>query len=556
MKAAIYARYSGDKQREASIDDQVRNCTQYAGREGLQVVQVYHDKAMSGASAARPGYQSMLAAATQSEFGVLLVDDLSRLSRDDIEMKRVLRKLVWQGMRIVGVSDGYDSARKGHKIHAGFKGLMNEMFLDDLRDRTHRGMTGQAIKGFNCGGRTYGYKNVPIEDPERKDAYGRPAIVAVRYEIDPVQAEVVKRIHEWYAAGLSYRDIAIELNRGRIPSSRGSSWAMTAIKVILENEMYDGRLIWNRKEWVKNPETGKRTYKERPREEWIVTENQQLRIVDENTVRMVRRRQKKNREAYTADHIKPLTQRYLFSGILACAHCGGNFIIVGQGRYGCANYKTRGSEACSNTVTVSRHIVEKRILQGIKDELLRPGHLENFKKKAAQLITEHNASGHADTLKQQLKEAQRERDNIMAAIRQGIVTDSTKSALETAEATVQEIGGKLKSASNIACMLPRAVERYKEAVKHLEEEFGGHVHQAREIIKSLVGEKIKIHRRGDHLEAELQDNTMAVLAANSSDLGGCGGRICTESNFISLEPRLSDNTPICHRKPVFRLVKS
>src|SRR5688572_7356171 len=111
---------------------------------------------------------------------------------------------------------------------------MNEIFLDDLRERTHRGMTGQALKGYNCGGRTYGYRNVPIEDPVRKDPYGRPEIVAVRYEIDEAQAEVVREMFRWYGEGRSCRWIAFELNRRRIQSPRGRAWSTGSVKVMLD----------------------------------------------------------------------------------------------------------------------------------------------------------------------------------------------------------------------------------------------------------------------------------------------------------------------------------
>jgi hypothetical protein len=74
------------------------------------------------------------------------------------------------------------------------KGLMNEVFLDDLREKVHRGMEGQAIKGRWCGGRPYGLRLLPILDPTRRDAYGNPERVATVLEIDPVQAAVVKSI--------------------------------------------------------------------------------------------------------------------------------------------------------------------------------------------------------------------------------------------------------------------------------------------------------------------------------------------------------------------------
>lgn len=549
MKAVIYTRYSSDRQNDTSIEDQARNCRRFAEREGFLIIRDYQDKAISGTVRLRPEYQRMLEDALSGDFDILMVDDLSRLSRDDYEMKGLLRKLAWHNIRVIGVSDGYDSSKKGHKIHAGFKGLMNEIFIDDLRERVHRGMTGQAIKGFNCGGRTYGYRNTPIEDATRKDPYGRPIVVAVKYDIDDVQAAIVKQIHEWYAGGYSYKWIASELNRQRIPSSRGTTWAGSAIKVILENEMYEGRLIWNKRIWVKNPDTGKRTYKERPKEEWIINDNMELRIVPEPVINAIRKRQKRNTEAYGGLSYTPLSQRYLFSGILICAECGGKFTVTGQNRYGCATHKTRGT--CENKITVSRHIVEERLLNGIRSQLLTPKAVERFKQAAVRALEAYKNNDQTEMLKRQLKDSQKERDNILCAIRAGIVTAGTKNALETAEASIQEMEDSLKQAArmNLSGILPRAVERYQAAINSLASELSGHASQAREIIKSLVGEQIKVHRRGEHLEAELENNMTAVFArVVGSDSVGCGGGIYTKSEYISLAPRLSDNTPLIYRK--------
>lgn len=84
----------------------------------------------------------MLKAAKATQFDVLLVDDLSRLSLDSIKTEEIRRLFVYLGIRMIGVSDGIDTAAKGHKTLSGFKGLMNDIFLDDLRDKTHRGLAG------------------------------------------------------------------------------------------------------------------------------------------------------------------------------------------------------------------------------------------------------------------------------------------------------------------------------------------------------------------------------------------------------------------------------
>lgn len=539
MHGVIYARYSSDGQREASIDDQVRNCTRFAEREGIVVTDVYHDKAISGAVRARPGYLGMLEAAMAGRFAVLIVDDLSRLSRDDYEMKGVLRRLTWRGLRIVGVSDGYDSDRKGHKIHAGFKGLMNELFLDDLRERTHRGMTGQAIKGYNCGGRTFGYRNVPIEDGARKDSHGRPAVIAVEYQIDEAQAEIVRQIHEWYACGYSYKWIAGELNRRKILSSRATHWAVSAIKVILENEMYGGTLIWNRRMWVKHPDTGRRTYRERPKEEWIVAERAELRIVPEGILNIVRERQRQNRSSCAGRNCGS-ARKYLLSGMLRCAECGGNFVVAASGgRYGCANHKTRGSSVCSNGLTVSRRVVEDRVLDTVKHRLRDPRCVERFKSSATKIIESHNASDHTALIEGKLKAAIRTRDNLLNAIKQGIVTASTKEALEKADAEVADLKRQLERAARwqVSAILPRAIERFESAIGDLEQRLDGHVDPAREILKSILGDRIPIHRRGEYLEAELADCAQAMVAnslKSIADLGGCGGPQPLESTFVPL----------------------
>src|SRR5262245_46228043 len=149
IRAALYARYSTTLQKEASIEDQFRNCERYAADRGWRIVARYQDKAISGTSANRPQYRKMLDDAAAEQFDVLLVDDLSRLSRDDIETKTVIRRLTFAGIQVVGVSDGYDSGRKGHKLNLGLRALMNEAYVDDLKEKVHRGMEGRVLKGFS-----------------------------------------------------------------------------------------------------------------------------------------------------------------------------------------------------------------------------------------------------------------------------------------------------------------------------------------------------------------------------------------------------------------------
>lgn len=518
---------------------------------------VYEDKAITGAVRARPGYLQMIEDASAGKFGILIVHDLSRLSRDDYELKGLLRRLLWRDIRVIGVADGYDSSRQGHKIHAGFKGLMNEMHLDDIRAWTLKGMRAKAEDGYSCGGRTFGYRSVPIEHPDGKtDNYGRVLITAVRHEIDDQQAEVVQQIYAWYAEGRSYRWIASRLNETRISSPRGRSWADSGIKVILDNPMYEGQLRWNCRTWQRHPDTGKRTYKHRRKDEWILRAAPHLRIVDPEVVAQVRERQRKNKNAYCGPVVRPLNHRYLFSGILRCGACDGSFTVVASGRYGCAAHKTRGRAACGNSLTVSRRIVEDRLLADIKRRLLGSDAVERFRRTAVEMLEQGRGRNRKMALAAQLKAAETERDNLLMAIKAGIITTSTKAALESAEAAIEATREESRSLdlAGVKELLPRAMERYRSAVENLTEAISSHAEVAREIIKSLVGETIRVHNRGTHLEAELDASMPAMLSRLTARSGshvaasGCGGPQCDESAFVSFAPNGSDYVPHKHRQ--------
>jgi DNA invertase Pin-like site-specific DNA recombinase len=82
MRAAIYARYSSERQSEASVEDQVRICKERISREGWQLVEVFQDRAISGATAFRPGYQAVLAAGRNHGFDVVVMEATHRLQAE------------------------------------------------------------------------------------------------------------------------------------------------------------------------------------------------------------------------------------------------------------------------------------------------------------------------------------------------------------------------------------------------------------------------------------------------------------------------------------------
>ena len=506
IRTAAYARYSSDAQREASLRDQLRNIATYCGRMGWPEPTVFEDAALSGARNDRPGYRAMLAAVEAGSIDILLVDDLSRLSRDQLESTRALRLIDYHRVRLIGVSDGVDTARPGWKLDTGFRALMNEDYLVKLAEMTHRGMVGQALGGFSTGGLPYGYESISGEHGHRR-------------VVNEDEAKWVRWIFERYVGGATTRSIVDQLNRLGIPSPRGGTWVATALYPdakgtgMLANEIYIGTLIWNRKRWTKHPITGHRTPIVRPRSEWLITVAPELRIIDQDLweaaqarTQAIRDKTSKQQRAGSKTKGGGGVSKYVFSGLLRCGCCGGAYVIVDRTRYGCAANKDRGDAACPNKLKVKRVVVEEMLLAGIKKELMSEEAYQVFEDEVATLLKE--AQPDPGVARRAEAKAKLEVDNILNAIRQGIVTPGTRRALEEAEARLSDAQMKVQEMERYTPtnMIPRAREAFADLVANLEK--ADNVPAMRKAVGDIVGQ-IRLLPEGGELVAEM---TSAGLA--------------------------------------------
>lgn len=498
MRVAAYLRYSSDKQSDASPEDQLRNIRAWCQRNQVPEPAVYRDAAISGAREDRPEYLRLIGDATSGRLDMVLVDDLTRLGRDNTELGRIIKRLRFAGVRLVGVTDGVDTERRGHKIDVGLRGLMSELYLDDLADKTHRGLAGKALAGKSAGGLPYGY---------RVTTTGERAV-------HPEQADVVRRIFELAATGRSCRAIAAELNADGIPTARGKSWAVSAIYGdhkrgigILANPIYRGRQIWNRSRWVKHPDTGRRVRVDRPESEWIITEHPELAIVSEDLWDRAQRAMAQRRNGSAP---KGRT-RHLLSGILRCGDCGGPMVVVDRYRYGCARAKDRGASVCSSRIRVARVALEAAILDTVRNDLLSESAFREFEREARRVLDE--AAPDTRGAEKALQQAAKERDNIMAAIRAGIITPTTKAELQAAEAAIAAKEAELDDARawQPAQMLPRAREIWRRCVAELSEVRD--IPEARTAIRDLVGDAITVRQENDSVIAESQSEISVVAGA-------------------------------------------
>jgi site-specific DNA recombinase len=375
-RVVIYARYSSDKQSDASIEDQIRTCRARIDREGWTFQTAYTDHAISGANRLRPGYQKLLEDARAGDFDIVVAEALDRLSRDQEDTAALYKNLSFSDVKLITLSEGEIS-----ELQVGFKGTMNALFLKDLAQKTRRGLEGRVRQGKSGGGLSFGY-DIVVEHDRR----GEP--IRGGRKINEVEAAIVRRILTEYADGQAPRAIAITLNKDGIPGPRGGEWGPSTINGnttrgsgILNNELYVGRLVWNRMRFIKDPKTGQRVSRPNPSAALVIEDVPDLRIVSDELWTRVRARQLSIRHAGPAvtaerpfwDKQRP---RYLVTGIAKCGSCGASYVKISANLFGCAAARDRGT--CGNRLNIRYDVLEATILDGLKSRLMAPDIFQTF----------------------------------------------------------------------------------------------------------------------------------------------------------------------------------
>jgi site-specific DNA recombinase len=512
LKVAIYARYSSDNQREASIADQLRVCREFAARQRWTVVQEFTDHAVSGATLLRSGFQTLMREALNGRFDVVLAEALDRFSRDQEDTAGLFKRLTFAGVNIVTLAEGDIT-----HLHVGLKGTMNALFLKDLADKTRRGLRGRVELGKSGGGLCYGYKVT-------RTSHEGEAVTGAR-EIVAAEAEVIRRRFRDYAAGASPKALAKRLNAERCPGPGGSPWNPSTIHGnpargtgILNNELYVGRLVWNRLRYVKDPDTGKRVSRPNPPSEWVTTAVPELRIVDGELWSRVKARQVEIRRVTSSGHPKRFNQarrpKYLFSGLTKCANCGGGYVMYWRDRLACFGARSRGT--CTNRLTISRQEVEERVLVALRDKLMRRDLFEDFCREYVRelnrLRMEHRAG--LTQRRAQLASVEREIRKLVQAIKDGVSALSIKDELLSLEARKAELQSRLDAPEMPELLHPRMSDVYREKVGSLclalESEEGRT--GAADAIRALV-EAIMLEPDGDRLNITLKGDLAGMLSA-------------------------------------------
>jgi hypothetical protein len=397
-------------------------------------------------------------------------------------------------------------------------GIMAQMALKDLGEKTRRGQLGRVLKGRVAGGLACGYRVNAAEGGGART-------------IEEEEANVVRRIFREFAHGVSPELIARTLNQEGVPGPGGRAWSNTTIRGqadrgtgILSNSLYRGVIAWNRCSYVKDPRTGKRVARPNRPEQWEVQDVPELRIVEDELWEAVKQRQAAVRPTHAAQTTNALhgahRQKFLLSGLIRCGCCGGGFTVIGKDRYGCATRRQKGT--CDNAQTITRQQIESRVLDGLKERLLAPDLVAEFMRAMQEELGREQQRRKADTSRRdkKLAEVERKIGGLMRAIEDGLYEPSMKARMAELKAQkgLLEAEAGAPAGPDLAVLLhPRLPELYRRKVEQRERVLDGPERaEAMEAIRSMI-ERVELTPRPDRkgLDAVLHGELAAILA-------GCG----------------------------------
>ena len=401
MKAIIYARFSSDRQREESIEGQLRECKEYAERNGITIIGSYIDRALSAKTDNRPDFQRMIKDSAKGFFDLVLVWKLDRFARnryDSAHYKAILKK---NGVKVISATEAIAEDSTGILLESLLEGYA-EFYSVELSEKIHRGQKENALKGLNNGG------GIPLGYVLGDDK---------RLKVDPITAPVVVEIFTRYDKGETIREIIESLNERGIQTRRNRPFNPNSFNCLLKNRKYIGEYQYQD----------------------VIIPGGVPAIVPEDLFDRVQVKIKKNSRAPAASKADEV---YLLSTKLFCGKCGQ--LMVGESgtshtgkkyhSYKCGGAKRK--KGCTKKA-VKKDWIEDFVVTQTMNMVFDDTAMENL----ADMLLDFQQRENTDIpiLKRQLEETAHGIDNLLNAIQQGILTPSTKARLEQLEETKAQL---------------------------------------------------------------------------------------------------------------------
>jgi len=391
--AVIYARYSSASQRDVSIEQQITACEEFAQRGGYTIVECYPDRAISGRTDNRPQFQRMMRDAHKGGFDFVIAWKSNRMGRNMVQAMTNEMTLANLGIRCLYVEEDFDDTAAGRFALRSMMNV-NQFYSENLAEDVIRGMRDNAEKCMVNGPTPFGYK---------KGEDGR-------FAIDEKTAPIVSEIFHRFLSGWSITDLMEDLNERGIKTRYGNPWKLQSFQTLLTNDVYTGIYKYGD----------------------IRIEGGVPEIIDKKTFGEV--------QAALANKKRPrgkqrLNADYLLTGKIFCGHCGSHMIaFAGTGKSGrsfryYACQKRRRDHSCEKK-HVPKDQIEKAVCDILRAKLSDSGFIDWVCSGYEKVIEAARAESKLQNLQDELSRVKTELDNIMKAIRAGIINEMTKDAMD------------------------------------------------------------------------------------------------------------------------------
>lgn len=480
-KAVIYARYSSDKQDEASIDAQVRACREYAASKGYTVLEVYTDEAVSGKgskTASRKAYQRMLRDVNRGTFDTILIHKYDRVARNLGEHVSLEKRLKDKRVELIAVAQDFGSSAEV-KIMRTLMWSLSEYYLDNLSSEVKKGHRETALKALHNGGYApFGYD-----------------VVNQRYVINELEAGYVRKIFNAAVNREGFTGIIAELAAAGITGKRGKPIKYTQIYEMLRNEKYTGTYIYK-------PQEEERREERRSKPNAIRKENALPQIISRaqfmEVQRIMTERKQTGKKA-----------GYLCSGLVYC-QCGAKMHGMRTTRKGHKYFRYYCSKKCGVHV-VHMEEVDRAAVEYLH-ELLSPENQE----KIASALRQYQAgeSSRAEdfekAIQRRISEKQGEYDALMKNLSTGALPGEVVADIGTQMQAIKEEIAQLQDTTPPADFTVDQIKAWLEVLKDSADEKAVH----------LLIERIDVIQT----ETKTDFNMTSTLKSVLGEIG-CGGRI-------------------------------
>lgn len=411
----IYCRYSSHSQRDVSIDQQIKKAKEFAEKSGIEVIEIYADRATTGRKDDRREFQQMMRDAKLGKFDVVVAWKSDRLGRNMLQAMQNEATLNYYDITCMYVEENFDDSAAGRFARRNMMNV-NQFYSESMAENIRRGME-------------YNAENCMVTNGHLP--FGYIADKNLHYAIDYPKDDIVREIFQRVACGEPMVDIYTDLNNRGVTTSWGRPWTKSGFNSLLHNERYKGIYIYG--------ETR--------------IEGGIPRIVSDELFEKVQKMLKTKKNARGR---KGSNEDYLLTGKLYCGYC--KHLMTGtSGKsktgdahyyYACANKRKNGASTCKK-LTVKKDEIEFKIAEIIKNQLNDNNAKEWIINFLMKWQDENQQPAELDILNSRLADVKASLKNLLNAIEAGIITQSTKERLEQLEDENAQICAEIEAIKSL-----------------------------------------------------------------------------------------------------------